>query len=244
MALAERLWNARLGDDIIDHHTYAIAGDGCLMEGISQEAITLAGHLGLGRLIVLFDDNGISIDGPTSLSTSEDQIGRFKAAGWNTIAIDGHDPKAIRAALDKARGRHVEAVADRVQDDHRLRRAEEAGHGGDARLAARRRRDQGRAREARLAACAVRDPGRCARGVAAGGARAVRRSARRGRSAGARSTPRRARRSSIRRKAAAPAVAAAIAEMKKAAAAEKAEKATRVWSELTLEQADSACSRR
>jgi transketolase len=104
MALAERLWNARLGDEVISHHTYCLAGDGCLMEGISQEAITLAGHLGLGRLIVLFDDNGISIDGPTSLATSEDQIGRFKAAGWSTLAIDGHDPAAIRTALDTARG--------------------------------------------------------------------------------------------------------------------------------------------
>ncbi len=88
---------------IIEHHTYCIAGDGCLMEGISHEAIGLAGHLGLGRLIVLFDDNGISIDGPTSLSTSEDHIGRFRAAGWNTMAIDGHDPAAIRAALGEAR---------------------------------------------------------------------------------------------------------------------------------------------
>jgi len=104
MALAERIWNARLGSDLIEHHTYCIAGDGCLMEGISHEAIGLAGHLGLGRLIVLFDDNGISIDGPTSLSTSEDQIARFRAAGWNTSAIDGHDPAAIKAALQKARG--------------------------------------------------------------------------------------------------------------------------------------------
>ncbi len=103
MALAERIWNARLGDDLIAHHTYCIAGDGCLMEGISHEAIGLAGHLGLGRLIVLFDDNGISIDGPTSLSTSEDQIGRFKAAGWNTLSIDGHDHAAIKAALTKAK---------------------------------------------------------------------------------------------------------------------------------------------
>jgi transketolase len=103
-ALAERLWNARLGDEVINHHTYCLVGDGCLMEGISQEAITLAGHLGLGRLIVLFDDNGISIDGPTSLTTSEDQIGRFKAAGWNAMAIDGHDAKAIDAAIAKAKG--------------------------------------------------------------------------------------------------------------------------------------------
>ncbi len=103
MALAERIWNARLGPDVIDHHTYCVAGDGCLMEGISHEAIGLAGHLGLGRLIVLFDDNGISIDGPTSLSTSEDQIGRFKAVGWNTLAIDGHDRAAIKAAVLKAK---------------------------------------------------------------------------------------------------------------------------------------------
>jgi transketolase len=104
MALAEEIWRARLGAEAIDYRTYVIAGDGCLMEGVSQEAITLAGHLGLGRLIVLFDDNSISIDGPTSLSTSDDQIARFKAAGWNTLAIDGHDPAAIRTALAKAGG--------------------------------------------------------------------------------------------------------------------------------------------
>ena len=103
MAIAERIWNARLGPDVIDHHTYVISGDGCLMEGISQEAITLAGHLGLGRLIVLFDDNGISIDGPTALSTSDDQIRRFEAAGWNTASIDGHDPEAIASAISRAR---------------------------------------------------------------------------------------------------------------------------------------------
>jgi transketolase len=103
MALGERIWHTRTGG-VIDHRTYVIAGDGCLQEGISQEAITLAGHLGLGRLIVLWDDNAISIDGPTSLSTSEDQTARFKAAGWNTITCDGHDPAAVKAALDKARG--------------------------------------------------------------------------------------------------------------------------------------------
>ncbi|MBU0724832.1 MAG: transketolase [Alphaproteobacteria bacterium] len=102
-ALGERILNARFGDDLVDHFTYVVAGDGCLMEGISQEAITLAGHLKLGKLIVLFDDNGISIDGPVSLSTSEDQLGRFKAAGWDVQAIDGHDPKAIESAIAKAR---------------------------------------------------------------------------------------------------------------------------------------------
>jgi transketolase len=103
MAIAERIWNARLGGELIDHHTYVIAGDGCLMEGISQEAITLAGHLGLGKLVVLFDDNGISIDGPTGLSTSENQIERFAAAGWSTARVDGHDPEAVARALERAR---------------------------------------------------------------------------------------------------------------------------------------------
>ena len=81
MALAERMLNARFGDDLVDHYTYVIAGDGCLMEGISHEAIDLAGHLGLSKLIVLFDDNRISIDGPTSLATSMDQLARFARGG-------------------------------------------------------------------------------------------------------------------------------------------------------------------
>jgi transketolase len=103
MALAERLLNARFGDDFVDHFTYVIAGDGCLMEGLSHEAISLAGHLRLDRLIVLFDDNEISIDGATSLSCSDDQIARFKASGWSASRIDGHDPEAIATAIDRAR---------------------------------------------------------------------------------------------------------------------------------------------
>ncbi len=98
-ALAERHLNARYGDDLVNHHTYVIAGDGCLMEGVSQEAIGLAGHLGLNRLTVLWDDNSITIDGPVSLSSSTDQIARFKAANWETIAIDGHDAVALADAL-------------------------------------------------------------------------------------------------------------------------------------------------
>jgi transketolase len=103
MALAERLLNARLGDAIVDHYTYVIAGDGCLMEGISQEAISLAGHLKLSKLIVLFDDNAISIDGPTSLAVSDDQLERFAASGWATRKIDGHDPAAVASAIAWAR---------------------------------------------------------------------------------------------------------------------------------------------
>ena len=103
MALAERLLNARFGDAAVDHHTYVIAGDGCLMEGISHEAISLAGHLGLGKLIVLFDDNGISIDGPTSLSVSDDQTKRFEASGWHCQSVDGHDAEAVAAAIEAAK---------------------------------------------------------------------------------------------------------------------------------------------
>ncbi len=102
MALGERLLAARLGEAVIDHHTYVIASDGCLMEGISHEAASFAGHLGLGKLIVLFDDNHISIDGPTELSVSDDQITRFQSYGWHTQAIDGHDPEAVAAAIAAA----------------------------------------------------------------------------------------------------------------------------------------------
>ncbi len=103
MALAERILNNRLGDDVVDHYTYVIAGDGCLMEGISQEAISLAGHLRLSKLIVLFDDNKICIDGPTEMAESDDQLKRFEASGWETTRVDGHDPDAVAAAIEAAR---------------------------------------------------------------------------------------------------------------------------------------------
>src|SRR5690606_14664808 len=103
MAMAEKLLAARYGEDLVNHYTYVVAGDACLMEGISQEAIALAGHLKLSKLIVLFDDNQISIDGPVSLSDSTDQCARFAASGWNTIRADGHDPEAIEAAIEAAR---------------------------------------------------------------------------------------------------------------------------------------------
>jgi transketolase len=102
MALAERMLAARHGADLVDHFTYVIAGDGCLQEGISHEAIDLAGHLKLSRLIVFWDDNAISIDGPTSLSTSMDQPARFKAAGWHVQSVDGHDTEAVAAAIEAA----------------------------------------------------------------------------------------------------------------------------------------------
>src|SRR5712671_2229397 len=103
MALAERHLAAVFGSDVVDHHTYVLASDGDLMEGLSQEAIALAGHLKLAKLIVLFDDNQISIHGPLPLSDSVDQVKRFQAAGWAATRIDGHDPDAIAVAIKKAR---------------------------------------------------------------------------------------------------------------------------------------------
>lgn len=102
MAMAERHLNALFGDDLVDHRTWVIAGDGCLMEGINHEAVGLAGHLRLGRLNVLWDDNRITIDGATSLSTSEDILARHAAAGWHTTSCDGHDFADIARALAEA----------------------------------------------------------------------------------------------------------------------------------------------
>ena len=103
MALAERTLAARFGRGLVDHWTYVIAGDGCLMEGISHEAASFAGHQRLGRLIVLYDDNGISIDGPTSLALSDDACARFASYGWHTLRVDGRDPEAVADAIDAAR---------------------------------------------------------------------------------------------------------------------------------------------
>ena len=102
-ALAERMLNARFGDELVDHHTYTICSDGDLMEGISHEACAIAGHLKLSRMIVLYDDNGITIDGPTSLSYSDDVDLRFRAYGWDVQTVDGHDTAQIEAAIAKAR---------------------------------------------------------------------------------------------------------------------------------------------
>lgn len=102
-AMAEEIQRATYGKKVVDHHTYVIAGDGCLMEGVSQEAITLAGRHQLSKLIVLWDNNNITIDGPVTLSDRTDQVGRFKSAGWAVLEIDGHDPAAIDAALTQAK---------------------------------------------------------------------------------------------------------------------------------------------
>ncbi len=241
MALAERILNARHGDASSIITPIVIAGDGCLMEGISQEAISLAGHLGLGKLIVLFDDNGISIDGPTSLSTSEDQIARFKASGWSTAAVDGHDQEAVSKAIAAAKADPSKpwliACQTKIGFGAPTKEGKASSHGSPLG----RRRDQGRARADRLAARAVRR--------AAGRARRVARS---------RSPWRRETRAAWTARwtkldaearealddparAYAGAIAAAIAEMKKAAAADTTQRATRVWSELTLEKLAPAC---
>jgi transketolase len=110
MAMAEAHLAAAFGSEVVDHRTYALVSDGDLMEGISQEAIALAGHLKLRKLIVLFDDNGISIDGPISLSDSVDQIKRFESAGWAASRVDGHDPEAIAVAITRAQANHRPTV--------------------------------------------------------------------------------------------------------------------------------------
>ena len=102
MALAERMLAAEFGDEIVDHHTYVIASDGDLMEGVSHEAASLAGHLGLNKLIVLYDDNSISIDGPTELAFSDDPLLRFRGYGWAAERIDGHDHAAVADAIRRA----------------------------------------------------------------------------------------------------------------------------------------------
>ncbi len=103
MAVAEAYLNARFGDDLVNHFTYAFVGDGCLQEGVGQEMISLAGHLNLGKLVLLWDDNLITDDGSTALSISEDVAERFRVAGWHVVEVDGHDIEAVSAALDAAR---------------------------------------------------------------------------------------------------------------------------------------------
>ena len=168
MAIAEAKLAAEFGADLVDHRTWVIAGDGCLMEGISQEAISLAGHLKLNKLCVIWDNNNITIDGAVSNADSTDQVARFKACGWNTIEIDGHESGRGREGAD--RGAQVrQADDDRGQDDHRLRRAEEgrARTASTARRSARKSwRRQGKARDH---LSRVRGPGRDPQRLARGG---------------------------------------------------------------------------
>ena len=187
MAIAERHLAARVRRRPGRSSTYVLASDGDLMEGISQEAIALAGHLKLNKLIVLFDDNGISIDGPLALSDSVDQVKRFEAAGWAATRVDGHDPAAIAAALDG--GADIRpALADRLPHHHRLRRPDQGRHRKEPRLGARRRRDRRDQTKTRLDRAAVRnsrtDPRAvaCRRRTRPAGAARLGEAARRGRS--------------------------------------------------------------
>ncbi len=239
-ALAERILNARHGDGIVDHRTYCVAGDGCLMEGISQEAITLAGHLGLGKLIVLFDDNGISIDGPTSLSTSEDQIARFKAAGWATLAIDGHDPQAIAKALTTARADATRpwliACKTRIGFGAPTKEGKASSHGSPlgAEEIKGARAKIGWPHEPFVIPADIMTAWRAAgsRGATARTAWAARWSKLDATTRAAIEQP---------AKAAGAAIDAAITDLKKAAAAGTTERATRIWSEMTIEKLVAAC---
>ena len=147
MAIAERHLNAVYGDDLVDHRTFVIAGDGDLMEGVNHEAVGLAGHLKLGRLIVLWDDNRITIDGSTDLSRNEDVVARYAACGWHTVECDGLDAGKVGQAIDEAIA-DERPTPDPLQDDHRLWRAQQAGHGGDPWRGARQGRGRGGAQGA------------------------------------------------------------------------------------------------
>ncbi|MBS0240754.1 MAG: transketolase [Proteobacteria bacterium] len=240
MALAERILNARYGDDIVDHRTWVIAGDGCLMEGISQEAISLAGHLRLGKLIVLFDDNGISIDGPTSMATSEDQIARFKASGWATMSVDGHDAaavsKAIAAAKADASKPWLIACKTKIGFGAPTKEGKASSHGSP--LGA----DEIKGARERIGW--AHGPFEIPEAVLS----AWRAAGAKGAQAQAAWDERfqkldKAKRATLTEplEATKGAFEAAISAAKKAAAGETGQKATRVWSELTLEKITAAC---
>ena len=167
MALAERHLAAEFGDDLVNHYTYAICGDGCLMEGISHEAISLAGHLRLNKLILLWDDNSITIDGSTSLSVSDDQIERFRAHGWAAERVDGLNHDEVAAAIRRAQTHDrpsLIACKTIIAFGAPTKAGTAAAHGSP--LGA----DEIKARQgaAGLGIRAVRRPRRCARRMAAG----------------------------------------------------------------------------
>ena len=167
MALAEKMLAAEFGKKIVDHHTYVLASDGDLMEGVSQEAIAMAGHWKLNKLIVLYDDNGISIDGPLSIADSVDQVKRFKSAGWAAELIDGQDQAAIAAAITRAqKSGKPSLIACRTTIG--LRRADQGRHRQSPWRGARRRGTERRQAEARHFAGAVFRAGRRAEGLARG----------------------------------------------------------------------------
>ena len=235
MALAERMLNARFGDDLVDHFTYVIAGDGCLMEGISHEAIDLAGHLRLGRLIVLWDDNRITIDGPTSLSTSTDQRAALRApAAGTSRRVDGHDPEAVaRRSTPRAADPRPSLIACRTVIGYGA--PTKQGTARHPRRPARRRRDRRRPRRPRLDPPALRDAGGGPRRLGAPIAAPRRRARAPPGSAGSR--PRPTRPPSRSRSGAGPVaeLVAALAEHKRRLVADAPKVATRKASEMALE---------
>jgi transketolase len=233
VALSERLLAARVGDDLIDYHTYVIAGDGCLMEGISQEAISLAGHLKLGKLIVFWDDNSISIDGATSLSVSDDELKRFEASGWNTLRVNGHDTAAISAAIRKAKAdqsRPWLVACKTIIGYGAPNKAGKASAHGEA-LGA----DEIKATREKLGwpYAAFEIPPDILSSWRAIGKRGAKVNADWKKAASAASPEAKA---LIHGRDATQAVAAAIAEAKNGIASDTAKRATRVWSQLTLER--------
>ncbi len=169
MALSEKILAGQFnkpGHEIVDHYTYVFLGDGCLMEGISHEACSLAGALGLGKLIAVYDDNNISIDGEVRGHGNtpgwflDDTPKRFEAYGWHVIPkVDGHNAEAVKAAIEEARAVTRQALADLLPDHHRLRLAEQAGQGGVPRRRPGQRRDRPDPRGPGLDARPLRDPG-------------------------------------------------------------------------------------
>ena len=159
MALAEKMLGTQFNRDglaIVDHYTYAFCGDGCLMEGVSHEACSLAGTLELGKLIVFYDDNGISIDGKVVGWFTDDTPERFAAYGWHVVPhVDGLDADRRRAGAARGARGDAAPLADLLQDHHRLRRPGQAGHQGGARRGARHRGGRRRPQDPRLALPAV-----------------------------------------------------------------------------------------
>jgi transketolase len=233
MALSERLLAARVGDDLIDYHTYVIAGDGCLMEGISQEAISLAGHLKLGKLVVFWDDNSISIDGATSLSVSDDELKRFEASGWNTLRVDGHDTAAISAAIKKAKADQSRpwliACKTVIGYGAPNKAGKASAHGEPLGV------DEIKAAREKLgwSSAAFEVPADILSSWRAIGKRGAKASAEWKKAV---SAVRPEAKALIHGRDVAEAVAAAIAEAKSAIASDTAKRATRVWSQLTLER--------
>ena len=165
MAIAERVLAAefnRPGFEIVDHHTYVFVGDGCLMEGISHEACSLAGTLGLGKLIAFYDDNGISIDGHVQGWFTDDTPKRFQAYGWHVVPRRRRPQlrRGARSRCSRAQAVQRPALSDLLQDRHRQGRAQQGRQPRCPRRAARREGSRRHAREYRLEVCAVRDPGR------------------------------------------------------------------------------------